>query len=117
MAFTSKFGCYQYQVMPFRLSTAPAHLQRFINANLLPFFADGLVAYRDNIIMPSTTLKKNVSLLYRILETLRSNRLSAKKHKCMIFTHRIEFLGFVIGKDGISPKPSSIKTITNWIKP
>jgi RNase H-like domain found in reverse transcriptase len=35
----------------------------------------------------------------------------------MFFTQLIKFLGFVISKDGISPKPSCIKTITNWIEP
>jgi hypothetical protein len=35
----------------------------------------------------------------------------------MVFTLRIEFLGFVSSKDGISPKPLSIKTITNWNEP
>jgi Reverse transcriptase (RNA-dependent DNA polymerase) len=57
-AFTLKFGCYQYHMMPFGLSMERAHFQRFKNAILQPFFADGIVSYLANIIVPSITLEK-----------------------------------------------------------
>ena len=48
---------------------------------------------------------------------LREHKLYAKKSKCTFFTEKVEYLGFVVSKDGVSTDPSKIEAVVNWPQP
>lgn len=53
----------------------------------------------------------------KVLQLLRKNPLYAKKSKCTFCTKQIEYLGFIISKEGISVDPATVKDIVEWPRP
>ena len=53
----------------------------------------------------------------KVLQLLRENKLYAKKSKCKFFTPQIEYLGFIVSRDGISVDPAKVNDIVEWVEP
>jgi len=87
--------------MPFRLSNVLSAFQPLINkifADLLDIF---VVIYLNNILIYSNNLLEYKKHIKEILHCLRKNSLYAFSTKCIFYQHKIEFLGFILGPDGI----------------
>jgi len=68
-------------------------------------FADLLdvcvVVYVDDILIYSNNLKEHKSHVKEILRRLKENKLYALPSKYFFHRDKIEFLGFIINKDGL----------------
>jgi hypothetical protein len=58
--FTSKFGLYEWQVLPFGLAKAASQFRRIMNGMLEPMKRKFIVVYLDNIMIHSCTLAEHV---------------------------------------------------------
>ena len=117
-AFTSPFGKYKYVKVPFGLAQAPAYFQELMTGVLkdLPF----AMAYLDNIIIYSSTPKEHLEHIRTVFEKLHDAKLSMKLSKCHFFTKEIQYLGHILGKEGIKPvlaKTEAIKVIHPPVNP
>ena len=65
----------------------------------------------------SKTNEEHEHHLCHVLELLRGAKLYAKKSKCTFFVDKVAYLGFIISKDGISPNPTKVEAIVNWLIP
>ena len=72
-AFRTKYGHFEYLVLPFGLTSAPATFQRLMNEVLHDFLDKGLVVYLDDILIHSKDLKSHQKLLRQVLERLREH--------------------------------------------
>ena len=83
-AFQTRYGSFQFRVMPFGLCNAPATFQRTMNNLLAPcrVFAD---VYIDDIIIHSRTLEDHALHIREILKLLRQEQLYAKLHAHRIY--------------------------------
>jgi len=61
-----------------------------------------IIVFIDNILIYLRSEKEHKKHLRIVLETLKEHRLYAKIKKCQFWLNRINFLGHVISKEGIS---------------
>jgi hypothetical protein len=52
-----------------------------------------------------------------VLQKLYDTRLFAKLEKCVFHQPQVEFLGYIISREGLSVDPKKIQTIMKWRKP
>ena len=108
-AFTSPFGKYEYVKVPFGLAQVPAYFQELMTGVLkdLPF----AMAYLDDIIIYSSTPEEHLEHIRTVFEKLRDAKLSMKLSKCHFFAKEIQYLGHILGKEGIKPVPAKTEAI------
>ena len=99
-AFQTKFGSFQFRVMPFGLCNAPATFQRTMNMLFEQCRAFTSV-YLDDLIIHSRSMAEHLVHLRKVLEVLRQEKLFAKSSKCAFAQREIEFCGFVVNAEGI----------------
>ena len=116
-AFRTRYGHYEYQVMPFGLSNAPATFQAYINDALAGLVDVICVVYLDDILVYSSNPSQHEDHIRQVLERLREANLFVKLSKCSFSTQSVEFLGYVISPDGVSMEKSQIDTIKDWPEP
>ena len=108
-AFTSPFGKYEYVKVPFGLAQAPAYFQELMTGVLkdLPF----AMAYLDDIIIYSSTPEEHLQHIKTVFEKLCHAKLSMKLSKCHFFAKEIQYLGHILGMEGIKPVPAKTEAI------
>ena len=115
-AFRSFLGHFEYQVMPFGLTNAPAVLQNMMNDKFSDM-RDFVVIYLDDILIFSDSETIHLDHVKRVLRRLRENNLIAKLEKCFFFLDSVEFLGFIVSKDGVSLAADKLSKIRDWPRP
>jgi hypothetical protein len=113
-AFRTRFGLYEFLVMPFGLTGAFAIFQKFMNDILRKYLNVFCIAYLDDILIYNRTREEHLSHVRKVLEFLRQAGLYAKIQKCEFFNNETIFLGVIVGKDGIRMDPQKIEIIQNW---
>ena len=108
-AFTSPFGKYEYVKVPFGLAQVPAYFQELMTGVLkdIPF----AMAYLDDIIIYSSTPEEHLQHIKTVFEKLNHAKLSMKLSKCHFFTKEIQYLGHILGVEGIKPIPTKTEAI------
>src|SRR5438034_1091470 len=112
-AFTCCFGLYEYVVMPFGLKNAPPTFQRMMNELFMDYLYDWMVVYIDDILIYSKTFEEHMEHLKIVFNILRKANLMMKLKKCKFLEQNIEFLGHIVGKDGIKVDPAKIEKVKN----
>jgi hypothetical protein len=116
-AFQTPWGLYEYQVMPFGLSNAPATFQRFIQHVLREYLDVCCFVYIDDILIFSHTAEEHLTHLENILMKLREYSLKASLTKCEFFSSKVTFLGFDITQYGLRMNEKKLSTIVDWPYP
>lgn len=116
-AFSTQSGHFEYLVMPFGLSNAPAVFQDFINDILRPFLGRFIVVYLDDILIFSPSLALHREHVRTVLQSLRENKLFAKAEKCVFEVEKISFLGYIISSYGFSMDPKKLQAVLDWPVP
>lgn len=116
-AFGTRYGQYEFMVLPFGLSNAPSAFMRLMNEVLDPLLDICVIVFIDDILVFSKNRKQHVIDLRRVLELLRKHQLFAKLSKCSFFQSEIEFLGHIISANGIKVDPSKVKAVNDWPAP
>ena len=108
-AFTSPFGKYEYVEVPFGLAQALAYFQELMTGVLKDLlFA---MAYLDDIIIYSSTPEEHLKHIKTVFEKLRHAKLSMKLSKCHFFAKEMQYLGHILGVEGIKPVPAKTEAI------
>jgi hypothetical protein len=117
IAFRTTFGQYEFVVMPFVLTNAPATFHSLMNHIFEAQLRKFVLVFFDDILIYSRTMADHIAHLHQVLSILRANKLTAKESKCIFATHRVEYLGHVITVVGVSTDPSKISAIQSWAIP
>ncbi|KAL4011164.1 hypothetical protein IC575_028213 [Cucumis melo] len=116
-AFRSRYGHYEFVVMSFGLTNAPAVFMDLMNRVFKDFLDSFVIVFIDDILIYSKTEAEHEEHLHQVLETLRANKLYAKFSKCEFWLRKVTFLGHVVSSEGVSVDPAKIEAVTNWTRP
>src|SRR5436190_19763325 len=116
-AFITHKGLYEFNVMPFGLCNAPGTFQRLMNFVLQDFLGKFVAVYLDDIIIYSRTFEQHIDHIQLIFEALRTATLKIKLKKGFFCFPNIAFLGYIVGRNGISPDPTKVEKIKNFPEP
>ena len=81
-AFTTRYGLYEYTVMSFGLTNAPAYFMNMMNKVFMEFLDKFVVVFIDDILVFSKNKQEHEVHLRLVLEKLREHQLYAKFSKC-----------------------------------
>ena len=73
------------------------------------------MVYLDDIAIYSKNIKKYIMYVKKVLEILASRSLRLKTSKCEFHKKEIEYLGYIVGKEGIKMNSKKIQKITEWL--
>lgn len=116
-AFITKEGLFQFKVLPFGLTNAPATFQRLMDTVLKNFKWQFCLVYMDDVIIFSKSFEEHLIHLESIFKTFQTANLLLKLEKCNFCLSSIPFLGHIISKDGISTNPKNVEAIVKFSTP
>jgi len=113
-AFRTFLGQYEFKVMPFGLKGAPGTFQAVMNHMFFEHIGVFVVVYLDDLLIYSKNMKDHIEHLEIVMKILRFHQLFPKLLKCLFAVCTLEYLGYTISKDGITPSQEKIKAIEIW---
>lgn len=116
-AFRTRYGHYEFKVMPFGLTSAPASFQCIMNNVLRDYLDDFVIVYLEDILVCSKTMEEHERHLRKVLDILKENKLYAKVNKCELLKNEVEYLGHIVERNGIRMDPKRIQAILEWPPP
>jgi len=117
MAFTTRYGLYEYLLMSFGLTNAPAHFMYLMNSVFMLELDKFVVVFIDDILIYSKTKKEHAEHLRIVLTSLRDHQLYAKFSKCEFWLDKVHFLGHVLAAEGVAVDPGKVEDVLNWKPP
>ena len=103
--------------MPFGLVNAPATFQAMMNHILQEFLDHWVVVYLDDILIYSKNQKEHEILVKKVLEKLEQHDLAISQKKSVFHTKTVEFLGYIVGTDGVTMSQRKVESILKWKAP
>ena len=116
-AFATRWGLYEYLVLPFGLTGGPSTFQRYINDALREFLDEFATAYLDDILIYSNSIREHRRHVSLVLQRLREFGLQADITKCEFHVTAVKYLGLIVTTEGICMDPEKIQAIVEWQSP
>ncbi|KAJ1088807.1 hypothetical protein NDU88_001962 [Pleurodeles waltl] len=116
-AFKTRYGLFEYTVMPFGLCNAPAAFQFFLNDVLREYLDIFAIVYIDDILIYSDNENEHVQHVRKILAALRKHHLYCKLTKCEFHVTTVEFLGVILTPQGMAMAEKKVKAVSDWPTP
>ncbi|XP_017416766.2 uncharacterized protein LOC108327584 [Vigna angularis] len=116
-AFRSRYGHYEYVVMPFGVTNAPTIFMDYMNRIFRPYLDKFVVVFIDDILVYSKSYAEHEEHLRTVLSVLREKELYAKLSKCEFWMKEVQFLGHVVSAGGISVDPAKVRAVLDWESP
>jgi hypothetical protein len=116
-AFRTHHGHYEFLVMPFGLSNAPATFQAMMNDVLRPYLRKFVLVFFDDILIYSASWAEHLRHVGIALETLQAHHLHLKRSKCSFGATSVSYLGHVISEGGVAMDADKVATVASWPPP
>ncbi|XP_053212264.1 uncharacterized protein LOC128395805 [Panonychus citri] len=116
-AFITQDGLFEFVVMPFGLTCAPATFQRLMDGVISGLKYNCVLVYIDDVIIFSKTFEEHLIHLDLVLMRLSDASLTLKPSKCFIGKSEILYLGHKITKEGQYPDENKLTAIKNYPLP
>ena len=116
-AFRTRYGHYEFLVMPFRLTNASTTFMNLMNRVFQPYVDQFVAVFIDDILVYSKDAQEHEQHLKIVLQTLREKKLYAKLSKCGFWLKEVSFLGHIVSAEGIRVGPTKIEVVVNWNPP
>ncbi len=116
-AFRTRYGSYEWKVVPEGLTNAPAAFQRFVNevfADLLDVY---VIVYLDDVLIYSDDPESHRDHVREVLRRLRLHGLFCNPAKCEFGVDTVEYLGYILSPDGLTMSEDKVKAIVEWPVP
>nr|XP_051211131.1 uncharacterized protein LOC127328578 [Lolium perenne] len=116
-AFKTHEGHYEFRVMPFGLTSAPATFQTAMNTIFAHAIRRFVLVFVDDVLIYSKTLADHKRHLAEVFQILEQNKLFLKKSKCSFAQKSLEYLGHIISANGVATDPAKISAVQHWPQP
>jgi hypothetical protein len=117
IAFVTKYGQYEFTVVSFGLTNAPAYFMNMMNKVFMEELDKFVVMFIDDILVYSATTEEHEQHLRTMLERLSQHQLYAKFSKCEFWIEEVAFLGHVLFAKAVVVDPTKIKAVKEWEQP
>jgi hypothetical protein len=114
---STQYGLYEFIIMSFGLTNAPAYFMNLMNKVLMEYLDRFVVVFIDDILIYSKSDSDHEKHLRLVLQKLRDNQLYAKYSKCEFWIDEVSFFGHIISNGGIPVDPAKVKEIVAWSIP
>ena len=105
MTFRTRYGHYEFLIMPLGLTNAPTAFMDLMNHIFRPYVDQFVVVFIDDILVYSKDQENHDTHLRVVLETLKKKHLYAKLSKCEFWLREVSFLEHIVSKEGIRLDP------------
>ena len=116
-AFRTRYGHYEFLVLPFGLTNAPAVFMDLMNRVFQDYLDKFVIVFIDDILIYSKTREDHEKHLRLVLERLREKKLYAKFSKCEFWLRKVQFLGHIVSESGIEVDPAKVEAVMKWETP
>lgn len=116
-AFKTHNGHFEFRVLPFGLTSAPATFQGVMNDVLAKLLRRNVLVFVDDILVYSTSLEDHVSHLRQVFQILTDHQLKVKHSKCSFAQSKLAYLGHIISTNGVATDDEKITAVRNWPVP
>jgi hypothetical protein len=113
-AFRSRYGHFEFLVLPFGLTNAPATFMQLMHDIFRPLLDRCVLVFIDDILVYSNNMEDHRRHVREVLELLRKNQLYAKASKCELIKSSVEFLGHMIDENGLHMMEDKVEAILKW---
>jgi hypothetical protein len=111
IAFTSRYGLYEFTVMPFGLTNAPAYFMYLMKKVFMEYLDKFVVVFINDILVFSRNEEEHEEHLRLVLHKLQEHQLYAKFSKCDFWLKEVSFLRHIITKGGMAVDPSKVQAV------
>ena len=115
-AFSTPFGHYEFDRMPFGLKNALATFQRLMDIVLTGLQGTELFVYLDDVLY-ADTLEEHEAKFDELMNRLRKSNLHLQPDKCEFLRPEVAYLGHIIDKNGVRPDLKKIKSVQEFSRP
>ncbi|GBG85619.1 hypothetical protein CBR_g40347 [Chara braunii] len=116
-AFQTRYGLYEFVVMPFGLCNAPGTFQHAMNRIFHDYLDKFVIVYLDDILIFSKTVEEHVAHLDKVLSLLQQHKFKINGEKCEFGRTRVLYLGHEISAEGLKPDNAKVANIRDWPRP
>ncbi|GBG84311.1 hypothetical protein CBR_g38281 [Chara braunii] len=116
-AFQTRYGLYEFVVMPFGLCNAPGTFQHAMNRIFHDYLDKFVVVYLDDILVFSKSVEEYAHHLETILSLLRQHKYKVNLEKCEFGRTKILYLGHEVSTTRIRPEDAKVASIRDWPRP
>ncbi|KAL2087962.1 hypothetical protein ACEWY4_016790 [Coilia grayii] len=111
VAFCSRKGLFEWNIMPFGLCNAPATFQRLMDHVLVGLQWEICLVYLDDVIILWSDVEQMLHHLSQVFDRLRQANLKLKPGKCCLFHREVGYLGHIVSAHGVATDPQKILKI------
>ena len=116
-AFATHIGLFEWLVMPFGLSNAPATCERLMEQLFQGYQWNGVLVYLDDLVAYGRSWPEALKMLRVVFQKLREANLKLKPSKCFLMARETEYLGHKVCSSGVLPGARKIEAIRHWPAP
>ncbi|KAL0554546.1 hypothetical protein IC582_008469 [Cucumis melo] len=111
--FRTRYGHYEFRVMPFSLTNAPSVFMDLMNRIFHQYLDQFVIVFIDDILVYSVDRESHEEHLRIVLHTLCDKQLYAKFRTCEFWLEQVVFLGHVVSAKGVSVDPQKVEAVVN----
>lgn len=116
-AFTTPFGLFEWERMPFGLCNAPATFQRLMQRCLNGQLVDSTLVYLDDVIVFSPDFASHLKHLEEVFQAMEKYGLKLRPEKCQLLRRQVKFLGHCVSYQGVAPDPDKVTAVQHFLTP
>ncbi|GJX28960.1 putative reverse transcriptase domain-containing protein [Tanacetum coccineum] len=116
-AFRTRYGHFEFTVMPFGLMNSPAIFMDLMNRVCKPYLDKFVIVFIHDILIYSKSEEEHEVHLKTILDLLEKEKLYVKFSKCEFWLKEVQFLRHVVNRDDIHVDPIKVESVKNWKTP
>ena len=116
-AFRTRYGQYEYKIMPLGLVNIPETFPTIMNKILTEFLDHGVVVYLDDILVYSENIVEHIKLVQQVLNRLQQHDQPVLSKNSVFHQEEVKFLAYIVKTSGVSMSDRKVKSLENWAHP
>jgi hypothetical protein len=116
-AFSTPYGHYHFNRMPFGLKNVPATFQCLMDQTLMGLQENEIFVYLGDIVLYASSLREHKIKFNKLAKKLEEANLKLQPDKCEFLRKEVTYLSHIITENGVKPDPNKIIAVENFPTP